>query len=126
MGAWVEQDKKPLRDAKGRLLPGSTANRSGRSTKYKEIKKLAESHAAKAIETLAEIMLSPLESAKVKIQASNSILDRAFGKPTTVQDVTFKEPSDEDGINRPSKRLSREEWLRAVINDKKEALTEDK
>ena len=94
-----ETEESKNRDSKGRFKKGQSGNPSGTSKKYKEIKDLAESYSTQALQTLADIMLNVAEGTRYRIQASNSILDRAFGKPTVVQDVSVVVPNDSDAID---------------------------
>lgn len=47
-----------------------------------KVKAAAQEYTSEAIETLATIMKDPNEPAAARVSAANSILDRAYGKPT--------------------------------------------
>jgi hypothetical protein len=69
----------PKRDARGRLLPGFTANPSGRPAIIKEVRELARAHVPAAIERLAELVNSPNET--IALAAIDQLLNRVYGKP---------------------------------------------
>ena len=48
-----------------------------------EIKDLARSYTTQALETLAQVMLAG-ESEAARVSAANALLDRGYGKPSTV------------------------------------------
>lgn len=75
--------------------PGQSGNPGGRPRENKEVRALARQHGIEAIEKLVEWMRG--ENAKASISAANSILDRAFGKPS--------QPVDGDGDGGPVKLL---------------------
>lgn len=87
-------DNRPLRDEKGRLLPGSTANPDGRpveSAEKKLLKKALNEMVEEYREKLAESLplLSPVLIAKAlegDIPAIKELNDRVMGKPQ--QDIT--------------------------------------
>ncbi len=51
------------------------------------IRALARSFADDAVETLAEIMRNPDEKAQTRAFAANSMLDRAYGKPSSEVEI---------------------------------------
>jgi hypothetical protein len=69
----------PKRDARGRLLPGFTANPSGRPAIIKEVRELAREHVPDAIKRLAELVNSPNET--IALAAIDQLLNRVYGKP---------------------------------------------
>lgn len=69
---------KPARDAKGRLLPGQTANPSGQPKAFAEVRKLLEKAVPGALDKLIELVGH--EDPKVALAASRDILDRTLGK----------------------------------------------
>lgn len=86
---------KPLRDEKGRLLPGQTANWNGRppDTPEQKIEKKAmrefiEEHKERLAEALPKI--SPVlisKAVKGNLFAIKEVHDRVMGKPITMDDV---------------------------------------
>jgi hypothetical protein len=64
-----------------RWKPGQSGNPSGHAAEYGEVIKLARQFSVRAIERLGELMES--EDERVAAVASNSILDRAYGRPET-------------------------------------------
>jgi hypothetical protein len=74
------------RKPNGQLLPGSTANPSGRPKVVGEIKELARQHAPAAFERICELIDSSDE--RIALAASQEILNRAYGRP--VQAVESK------------------------------------
>lgn len=59
--------------------PGKSGNPGGRPKENNEVKRLARTHAVDALNRLVELMAS--EDERIAVSASNSVLDRAFGKP---------------------------------------------
>ena len=49
-----------------------------------EVKALCRNHSVEAIGALVEVMNSPSAPPPARVAAANSILDRAFGRPTTM------------------------------------------
>jgi len=74
------------RKPNGQLLPGFTANPSGRPKVVSEIKELARQHAPAAFERICELIDSDDE--RIALAASQEILNRAYGRP--VQAVESK------------------------------------
>jgi len=67
--------------------PGVSGNLKGRP-KGKSMRKLAQIHTADALAVLDEIMRSPTVSAKDRLLAANSLLDRGWGKPVAEVEYT--------------------------------------
>jgi len=61
------------------FMPGQSGNPGGRPNST--IRELARQHSTEAVETLAKIMKAG-RSDRARILATNSLLDRAWGKPT--------------------------------------------
>ena len=73
------------RTESGRFVKGQSGNPGGRPVVMAEVKELARSHTADAIDTLAEIMRDEDEPAAARVAAASAILDRGYGKP--VQEI---------------------------------------
>lgn len=69
---------------------GKSGNPGGRPKENPEVKLLAQAHAPRAIERLAEIMESTDERAAAA--ASSALLDRGYGKPA--QAITGGDDTD--------------------------------
>ena len=61
------------------FVPGQSGNPGGRPNST--IRELARQHSTEAVETLAKVMKAS-RSDRARILAANSLLDRAWGKPT--------------------------------------------
>jgi hypothetical protein len=64
-----------------RFQKGQSGNPGGRPKVVGEVQELARQHTAEAIETLAAIMRDKNAPPAARALASNSILDRAYGRP---------------------------------------------
>jgi hypothetical protein len=65
----------------GRWAPGQSGNPGGRPGGVAEVRELARTHTAAAIERLVQEMTNG-ETSHARIAAANALLDRAYGKPT--------------------------------------------
>jgi len=88
-----------------RFQKGQSGNPGGRPKIVGEIQELARQHSPEAIDTLLEIMRNKKAPAAARALASNSILDRGYGKPPQ---------SLEAKINRSSIRDMSDEELMAI------------
>lgn len=59
----------------------------------KQVTEAAQKQSVRAIEVLTLIMEDPLHSGNVRVSAANSILDRAFGKPSQQMDLLSSDGS---------------------------------
>lgn len=75
---------KPQRDAKGRLLPGSTANAGGRP---KDPEWLSES-GPKALKFIDERIYDDSVDMALRIKAAQIVSERYYGKPREAVDVS--------------------------------------
>jgi len=89
-----EQAGKPLRDAHGRLLPGHSANPTGKSWKHKEILALVREGSVSAVKTLMAIHEDPEQPAAARVTAANAILDRAWGKARETKEIELNVASE--------------------------------
>lgn len=69
---------------------GEIRNPRGRSKKDYDVAALAQKHALKAIETLAEVMTSPAATPSARVSAASELLDRGFGRAPQSLDVTHQ------------------------------------
>jgi hypothetical protein len=88
----VTQATPPQRGPDGRLLPGFTANPSGRPKVIARIQELARQHTEAAITRVVELLASQDE--KIALAAASELLDRGYGKPmqqtqTDVRKIDF-------------------------------------
>ena len=88
-----------------RFQKGQSGNPGGRPKIVGEVQELARQHSPEAIDTLLEIMRNKKAPAAARALASNSILDRGYGKPPQ---------SLEAKINRGSIREMTDEELMAI------------
>lgn len=61
---------------------GKSGNPGGRPKTDERVKKALKAASYEAAETLIEIMRDPEQPGKIRLQAANAILDRAYGRPT--------------------------------------------
>jgi hypothetical protein len=73
-----------------RFRPGQSGNPGGRPKKERAAVELAQSHAEKAIATLAECLTAEDAPWPSKISAASEILDRGFGRAPASLDVNHK------------------------------------
>ncbi len=84
------EDKNITRHA-GMFKPGQSGNLSGRPKSDKTIRDLARVHTKDALDTLSEIVKNPKASDTARVQASNALLDRGWGKaPQYVENVSLR------------------------------------
>jgi hypothetical protein len=63
---------------------GQSGNPSGRPKALIHVQELARAHTEAAIDTLAAIMSDEKASPTARIAAANALLDRGYGKPTSI------------------------------------------
>ena len=78
--------KTPERDEHGRLLPGNTANATGRRTIQRHVSELARRYTTESIECLVGIMRQR-KDLRSAVRAAEVILDRGYGKSPVTVDV---------------------------------------
>ena len=84
-----------------RFAKGQSGNPGGRPKVVGAVQEVARQYTIEAISTLAAIMRDPKAPAAARALASNSILDRAFGKPaqavsTTISARSARELTDDE------------------------------
>lgn len=89
--------------------PGKSGNPGGRPKVVAEVQKHAREYSKEAMETLVEIMRDKKAPQAARGVASNSILDRAYGKPLQSNVVANL------GAGKRPEQMSDDELL-AVIN----------
>lgn len=77
-----------VRDEKGRLLPGSTANPGGRKALSPEVRALLQAHTEDAVRALVSIMTNVELKPADRIRAAEAFLDRALGRAPQAVTVT--------------------------------------
>lgn len=92
------------RRPKSAWKPGQSGNPGGRPRISREVRELAQAHTVEAIETLVDVCRNG-KSGSERVKAANAILDRAAGKPLSVEQI-------EQQIQREVGRLSDSEVIR--------------
>lgn len=69
---------------------GEVRNPRGRSKKDYDVAAMAQKHALKAIETLAEVMTNVGATPAARVSAASELLDRGFGRSPQSLDVTHQ------------------------------------
>src|SRR6476646_8654069 len=87
---------------------GQSGNPGGRPKVVAEVKELARTHTAAAIETLVSIMSNPKAAPAARVSAANSLLDRGYGKPP--QHITG-ESGPQYVVRLPVVCETAEEWI---------------
>lgn len=75
---------------KGGARPGAGRKKGTPNKATASVRDAAREYTHKALLTLAEVMSDPEQPAPARVSAANSLLDRGYGKPSTVI-------GDEDG-----------------------------
>ena len=71
---------------------GQSGNPSGRPKVVAEVRDLARQHTTMAIQTLVEIAADKKQNAQARVAASNSLLDRGYGRPFQSVSVASEVP----------------------------------
>ena len=69
--------------------PGKSGNPSGRPKIPEDVKMAFRAACPEAVEILIGIMRNPKEKTPYRLDAIKTILDRAYGKPTQMQDISL-------------------------------------
>jgi len=97
--------------------PGQSGNPSGRLSVPADLKRILNEHTPQALEVIRKLMLGAVDE-RVKLQAAQTWLDRAWGKPIQQVDATLSALSPDE---REAKRAELEqlaaERLRLVAVD---------
>ena len=94
-----------------RFQNGQSGNPGGRPKVVGEVQELARQHSAEAIDTLAAIMKDKQAPPAARTLAVNSILDRAYGKPSQTLNANVANRSVRDMTNA---ELLGNRWQRAA------------
>lgn len=95
-----EEIKPDGRQSDGKFKPGVSGNPGGKSKSLSEIIRIAREEGVSSVKKLAEIRDNPLSKPSEAAFASNSLLDRGFGKPS--QSVNVKLKDDEPSADQMS------------------------
>lgn len=79
------------RDASGKWVKGAASpNPGGRPREVADVRDLAKSYTAEAIETLAKIMQAEDSPPTARVAAASALLDRGYGKPAQAMDAKIE------------------------------------
>jgi Family of unknown function (DUF5681) len=95
---------------------GQSGNPGGRPKILGDVQELARQYTAEAVETLAAIMRDKEAPAAARALASNSILDRAYGRPQQTVNANV--------ASRPVREMSDAELLAIAASEAEAAPTE--
>jgi Family of unknown function (DUF5681) len=95
---------------------GQSGNPGGRPKIVGDVQELAREHSTDAIATLAAIMQDPNAPPAARAMASNSILDRAYGKPPQTLNANV--------ANRPVRDMTDADLLVIAASEPAEPVTE--
>ena len=73
---------------------GQSGNPGGRPKALIHVQELARAYTVAAIDTLAAIMSDKKASPSTRIAAANVLLDRGYGRPTTIVDTYIDDTRD--------------------------------
>ena len=79
----------PSRDPLGRFPKGQSGNPQGRPSLPPEVREALEAGSQRAAERL--VALVEAEDPRVALAASEALLSRLYGKPSTISDVTVRQ-----------------------------------
>jgi hypothetical protein len=85
-------DQTKRKAPKTAFKPGQSGNPTGRPKEVAHVKELAKTYTEEAIRTLAEIMGDGSAPHSARVKASESLLDRAWGKSEST--VNVKTPNN--------------------------------
>src|SRR4051812_42963990 len=99
-----------------RFQKGESGNPGGRPKILGDVQELAREHSAEAIGTLAAIMRDKKAPSAARALASNSILDRAYGRPPQTLNANV--------ASRPVREMSDAELLAIAATEAEATPTE--
>jgi hypothetical protein len=99
-----------------RFQKGQSGNPGGRPKVLGEVQELARQYTAEALETLRDIMRDKKAPPAARALASNSILDRAYGRPPQTVNANV--------TSRPVRDMSDAELLAIAASEAEEAPTQ--
>lgn len=108
------EEQKPLRDEKGRLLPGQTANRKGTPQWYrkhgKELSAVIRSYKTpeEIVERLCYFAFAPKMQARIALSALCELMNRGWGKSPEIIDIpnSFSDMGNKELMTRAEELLS--------------------
>jgi hypothetical protein len=99
-----------------RFQKGQSGNPGGRPKVLGQVQELARQYTAEALETLRDIMRDKKAPPAARALASNSILDRAYGRPPQTVNANV--------TSRPVRDMSDAELLAIAASEAEEAPTQ--
>jgi hypothetical protein len=88
---------------------GKSGNPGGRPKEDAEVRAAARLHGIDAIDKLVELMNG--DNPRVQISAANAILDRGFGKPSQIMDLSVSGETHEERVKRLMNNAEEREYI---------------
>lgn len=108
-----------IRENAGQFKPGQSGNPSGRPKVPEDVKMAFRALVPEAVEILGNIMRNPKEKTPYRLDAIKTILDRAYGKPVQMQDISMDMAGSVD-LTGQIRRVAME-----LVNDKTVGVSND-